>query len=305
MIKVLKVYRYQSSNRLLAFGLDSGYVLPLNNDLTFSEKRPYRVRPSTELEQTPYRIEVEIVKDTYRIVRTWNQNHLPPKSVAPNAPLEHRMDISPSQYFSRSEKQYTNPSDGHPLGVLLCFSSFFLCSMTDYWGWWPPLLALATGILIAWYTIKPGDASKILEIQEAKERLRQEAKRKLAQAMLDVSAWASLDGIGFERAVAVIYREQSFEVEFTPRTNDQGVDLILRKDGVVSIVQCKAHTKNVGVSAVRELVGVRASWPNSTEAILATLYDFSGAAKAFAAEHNIKLFSVSREYLKTEYRPGR
>lgn len=63
--------------------------------------------------------------------------------------------------------------------------------------------------------------------------------------------------------------------------------------------------KNVGVSAVRELVGVRASWPSSTEAILATLYDFSGAAKAFAAEHNIKLYSVAREYLKTDYRPER
>lgn len=280
-------------------------MLPLNNDLTFSEKRPHRVRPSTELEQTPYRIEVEIVKGTYRIVRTWNENHLSPKSVDPNAPLEHRMDISPSQHFSRTEREYTNPSDGHPLGYLLTFGSFFLCALTDYWGWWPPLMTLAAGILIIWHTTRSGDASKILEVEAAKERLRQEAELKLAQAMLDVSAWASLDGIGFERAVAIIYREQSFEVEFTPRTNDQGVDLILRKDGVVSIVQCKAHTKNVGVSAVRELVGVRASWPDSTEAILATLYDFSGAAKAFAAEHNIKLFSVAREYLKSDYRPGR
>ncbi len=303
MIKVLRVYRYKSSNRLLALGLASGYVLPLSNDLTFSEKRPHRVRPSTELEQTPYRIEVEIVKDTYRIVRTWNQDHLLTKSVAPNAPLEHRIDISPSQHFSRDERQYTNPSDGHPLGFLLIFGSFFLCFLTDYWGWWPPLMTLVTGILITWLTIKPGDASKILEVKEAKNRLRQEAQGKLAQAMLDFGAWASLDGIGFERAVAVIYREQSFEVEFTPRTNDQGVDLILRKDGVVSIVQCKAHKKNVGVGAVRELVGVRASWPSSTEAILATLYDFSGAAKAFAAEHNIKLYSVAREYLKTDYRP--
>lgn len=303
MIKVLRVYRYQSSNRLLAFGLDSGYVLPLNNDLTFSGKRPHRIRPSTKLEQTPYRIEVESVKDTYQIVRTWNEDHLPPKSVDPNASLEHRMDISPSQHFSRSEREYTNPCDGHPLGYLLIFGSFFLCSLTDYWGYWPPLMTLAAGIFITLHTIRPGDASKILEVESAKERLRQEAQHKLTEAMLDVRAWASLDGIGFERAVAVIYRERSFEVEFTPRTNDQGVDLILRKNGVVSIVQCKAYTKNVGVSAVRELVGVRASWPNSTEAILATLYDFSGAAKAFAAEHNIKLFSVAREYLKTDYRP--
>jgi restriction system protein len=165
-------------------------------------------------------------------------------------------------------------------------------------------MALGAGIAITRLTKRPGDASKILEVKEAKERLRVEAQRKLYDAMRDVDAWASLNGIGFERAVAIIYREQGFNVEFTPRTNDQGVDLILRKDGTVSIVQCKAYAKSVGVSAVRELVGTRAAWPNPTEAILVALFDFSGAAKAFAAEHNVKLYSVAREYLKTDYRPG-
>lgn len=144
----------------------------------------------------------------------------------------------------------------------------------------------------------------ILEVKEAKERLRLAAQRELVEAMHDVSAWATLDGIGFERAVAIIYREQGFNVEFTSRTNDRGVDLILRKGGTVSIVQCKAYAKSVGVSAVRELIGTRAAWPNPTEAILVALFDFSGAAKSFAAEHNIKLYSVAREYLKTDYRPG-
>jgi hypothetical protein len=303
MIRVLKVYRYRSSNKFVALGLGNGYVFPLNADLTVSGKDPHRVRRGTELEETPYRIEIEVVKDTYRVIRTWNQNHLPPKSVDPNLPLEQRIDISPSQEFNSAEREYTSPSDGHVFGYLLIFASFFLCSMTDYWGWWPPLTALGAGITIAWFTIRPGDASKILEVKEAKERVRGEAQRKFYEALRDVNAWASLDGIGFERAVAVIYREQGFNVEFTSRTNDRGVDLILRKGETVSIVQCKAYAKSVGVSAVRELVGTRASWPNPTEAILVSLFDFSGAAKAFAAEHNIKLYSVAKEYLKTDYRP--
>ena len=121
--------------------------------------------------------------------------------------------------------------------------------------------------------------------------------------MHSVRAWAALDGIEFERAVARIYIEQGFEVEFTPRTNDQGVDLILKKGDKISIVQCKAYTRNVGVSAIRELAGVRAAWPQAEQAILVTLFDFSSAAKTFAAQHKIKLFSVARDYLKSDYRP--
>ena len=166
-------------------------------------------------------------------------------------------------------------------------------------------MAFTAGILIVWLTKTPGDASKIKEIKEAKERLRLKAERELQEAMRDVRAWAALDGVGFERAVARIYREQGFDVDFTPRTNDQGVDLILKKNGRVSIVQCKAYTGNVGVSAIRELVGVRASWPHAEEAILATLFDFSSAARSFAAQHNVKLFSVARDYLRSDYRPDR
>lgn len=72
---------------------------------------------------------------------------------------------------------------------------------------------------------------------------RTKAERQLTQAMHDVHVWAKLDGVEFERAVARIYRERGFEVEFTPRSNDQGIDLILKKDGVVSIVQCKTLRK--------------------------------------------------------------
>ena len=121
--------------------------------------------------------------------------------------------------------------------------------------------------------------------------------------MRDVQVWIAFDGVQFEQAVAKIFREKGFVVEFTPRSNDKGVDLIIKKDGAVSIVQCKAYKKNVGVRAVRELVGVRASWPNAEEAFLVALFDFSRGAKEFAAEQNIKLVSIAKDYLKTDYRP--
>jgi|CXWL01.1.fsa_nt_gi hypothetical protein len=308
-LKVLKVYRYRSSGKLIASGLGNGYVLPLNSDLTFSEKEAHRVHRDTELDQTPYRLEVEVGSkgnlNTYRIVRKWNENHLAPKSPDPSAPLEHRIDISPSEQFTESEKQYIGKSDGHPIGFGLIVSPFFLVWMAGVWGWWPPIVAFLIGVLIVWLTRTPGNPSKIKEVNNAKERTRQHTERQLQEAMRDVRVWAELDGVGFERGVARIYREKGFDVEFTPRTKDQGVDLILKRNGAVSIVQCKAYTNNVGVSAVRELAGVRVAWPHAEEVILAALFDFSSEARSFATQHNIKLFSVARDYLKSDYRLGR
>lgn len=316
MLKVLEVYRYRSSGKLIATGLGNGHVIPLNSDLTFSEKAPHRVRRDTERDPTPYRVEVEVGSkgnhETYRIIRTWNEHHLPPKSSDPSALIEHRIDISPSEQFSEIENHYIGKSAGHPIGGALTGISFLLVIPSVFYVYQlgilaslPFVVSFAAGALIFWLTKNPGDASKIQEVKAAKERLRRQAKDLLQEAMHDVHTWAALDGIGFENAVAKIYKEKGFAVECTPRTNDQGVDLILKRNGAVSIVQCKAYTNNVGVSAIRELAGVRASWPHAEEVILVALYDFSSPAKDFAAQHNIKLFSVARDYLGTEYRPGR
>lgn len=308
MLKVLKVYRYPVTGKLVVAIGQENRVFPLNSDLSFSGKDAHRVRRATPLELTPYRIEVEIQRDggknTYRIIRTWNEDQLPPKLTDPDALLEQRIDISPSDEFSEAEEIYVGQSGGHPIGTMLLVCAFFSLFMVGAWGWWPPFAAFISGILVLQFTSTSGDVTKIQEVKAAKIRIRDLAEKRFREAMKDVHAWAALDGIEFERAVARIYKDKGFEVEFTPRSNDQGVDLILKKNGKISIVQCKAHAKNIGVAAIRELAGVRASWPHAEEAILASLFDFSGAAKKFAKEHNIKLFSVARDYLESNYRPG-
>jgi len=44
-----------------------------------------------------------------------------------------------------------------------------------------------------------------------------------------------------------------YNVNFTPRTGDGGVDLFLRKDGKLTVVQCKAHNKRIPIGVAREL----------------------------------------------------
>jgi len=329
-LKVLSVYRYKKSGKLVVWDPSTRTAFPLNSDLTHSDREPHRINRKTEISQTSYRIEYECWEEKgftqYQRLRAWDVSHLPQKSTDPSAPLENRIDITPSELFNDAENKYVGRSFGHPasgwIGGLSILPLFWVVpvaciSLIDSRPT-PPAVVSAFpivlgsclfGFLLSYVihvrTRSSGDPQKIQEVNEAKVRVRTLVEKRIADAMRDIHAWDRFDGIEFEIAVGRIYKQQGFDVEFTPRTNDQGIDLILRKQNSVSIVQCKAYANNVGVAAVRELMGVRAAWPDAKEVILVSLYDFSNPAKEFAAEHNIKLFSIAKDYLKTDYRPSR
>ena len=69
--------------------------------------------------------------------------------------------------------------------------------------------------------------------------------------------WWTLDGWSFEEEVAEIFRLNGYDVEVTKKTGDGGVDLILWKDDMKTIVQCKHYSAPIQVGFVRELNGVR------------------------------------------------
>ncbi|MCJ7543139.1 MAG: restriction endonuclease [Phycisphaerae bacterium] len=307
MLKTAKVYRYKSSGKLVAY-LGWGEVIPLNSDLTFSAKPAHLVRRGTALQLTSYRLEVEVDrwKNTVRAVRGWDERHLSAKSDNPGAPLEDRIEVSPSDSFNEAEVKYIGKTCGHKLGfILIGVSVLCLPRLIPVHGWWVPASVFLIGAILVAATHSNGDPAKIREVREAKARVQKRAKDALDAALQSVDVWAALDGVGFENAVANVFRNQGYAVENTPRSNDKGVDLILKKDGLTTIVQCKAYSGRIGVAPVRELQGTRAAWPGTNGAMLVGLYGFSRAAKEFADERGIKLFSIVRDYLKTEYWPGR
>lgn len=81
------------------------------------------------------------------------------------------------------------------------------------------------------------------------------------QADIDMSWVRGLSWQDFEHQVAEVYRQQGYQVEETGGGGpDGGVDLKLRKDGRLTIIQCKHwKTWTVGVQPVRELFGVQAA----------------------------------------------
>ncbi len=66
--------------------------------------------------------------------------------------------------------------------------------------------------------------------------------------------WKSLSGVSFEKELGALFMRGGYAVKFTPHTGDGGIDLVLQKDGKITVVQCKAHNKRIPINVARELV---------------------------------------------------
>ena len=64
--------------------------------------------------------------------------------------------------------------------------------------------------------------------------------------------WLSLGGLAFERELGNLHGKLGHDVETTPITGDQGVDLIVKKNGLTTTVQCKSHQQPVRPAVARD-----------------------------------------------------
>jgi restriction system protein len=104
----------------------------------------------------------------------------------------------------------------------------------------------------------------------------------------------------FEHLVGEVYRRRGYAVVETPQGADGGVDLVARRDGEVLLVQCKQwRTRDVGVSVVRELLGVVAAKGANRGAVV-TVGRFTEEAHRFARQTQIEL--VDGEALRRQAR---
>jgi restriction system protein len=92
----------------------------------------------------------------------------------------------------------------------------------------------------------------------------------------------------FEELVAEAYRRDRYEVERTgDAAADGGVDIVLRRNGQTTLVQCKHwKTWTVGVKVIRELRGVMAS-KRADYGVVVSYGTFTSEATAFAQENRI------------------
>jgi restriction system protein len=114
--------------------------------------------------------------------------------------------------------------------------------------------ALADGGLnpLAWLLLGVGLIAAVLSYWNADKR------RALLDVQSGVESLRELSWAQFEQLVGEAFRRQGYVVEETGQGGpDGGVDLLLRKDGLTHLVQCKQwRARQVGVATVREMFGV-------------------------------------------------
>jgi restriction system protein len=126
-------------------------------------------------------------------------------------------------------------------------------------------------------------------------------KRRLFDKQNSIDTVRNLNWKEFEELVGEAYRRQGYTViENSGYGPDGGIDLMLKKDGELIVVQCKQWRNiKVGVDKVRELYGVQVS-KSANRSIVMTSGFFTQEAQNFAADKSIDLVDGSQllEFIK-------
>ena len=156
----------------------------------------------------------------------------------------------------------------------------------------PIAVVLLVGIVfIAWLRKQ----ARLQAEEERRERVRQReaAKRRRIEAMLHPDRVRDkihyMSGPEFERFMADLLRQKGYQVEETPLSGDQGVDLILPDlDGKRVVIQLKRWTGPVGNKAIQATFAGMAHY-QADEGWIITTSTFTKSARELARSTSVRL----------------
>lgn len=103
--------------------------------------------------------------------------------------------------------------------------------------------------------------------------------------------WIKLDGRKFEIEIARIFKKLGYKTKICKQGGDEGVDLEIEKEGVLEIVQCKAHKAKVSPSVARDLLGTMLN-KKVNHSYLVTLNGGTTGTIDFCKKNNITLWDI-------------
>jgi restriction system protein len=119
---------------------------------------------------------------------------------------------------------------------------------------------------------------------------RQRSRRRLLDTQTGLDSLRAMSWREFEMLVGEAFRRRGYAIQETGLGGaDGGIDLILRKDGKITLVQCKHwKTQRVDVKVVREMFGLLAHHGAAAMKIVA-VGDYTADAQRFAQGKPIEL----------------
>lgn len=115
------------------------------------------------------------------------------------------------------------------------------------------------------------------------------------------------DPTEFEKLCALLFRQMGYEANVTSKTNDGGYDIVLMKNQIKAIVECKCYSigNKVGRPEVQKLVGAN-NIVLADKMIFITTSEFSSYAVTYSNEVGVelidgcKLLQLLKDYLFLE-----
>jgi ssDNA-binding Zn-finger/Zn-ribbon topoisomerase 1 len=142
---------------------------------------------------------------------------------------------------------------------------------------------------------------KIAKEQMAKRRAEEEEARRKAEKEQAYKEWVSkiklpeylisMNPEEFEHLVCDLFRKMGYEVKPTQYSGDSGVDGYLKKDGVLSILQCKRVKGSVGEPILRDLFGTMHA-EGAKEGVVVTTGRVSIQARAWLKDKPIRILEL-------------
>ena len=108
-----------------------------------------------------------------------------------------------------------------------------------------------------------------------------------------------MDPFNFELLLGMVFESQGYRVEETPKSGDQGADVLLEKAGERTVVQAKLYSHPVSNSAVQEAVAAKQLY-GCQYALVVTNNTFTASAEELAGSNQARL--IARAELKRHLR---
>ena len=101
------------------------------------------------------------------------------------------------------------------------------------------------------------------------------------QQNIGMAAIDRMEGHAFEFWCADVLRKNGFsDVEVTPGSGDQGVDILAKKSGIKYAIQCKCYSSNLGNEPVQEVNTGKTIYHCHVGAVMTNRYFTAGAKQA-------------------------
>ena len=98
----------------------------------------------------------------------------------------------------------------------------------------------------------------------------------------------NMSGTDFEEWLSILYKRHGYTVKLTPATCDFGADLLIKKNGIKTVIQAKRYRRLVGESAIQQVIAAR-EYYDCDRAMAVTNSHYTEAARKLADKAQVIL----------------